>query len=319
VAPLTGFPAASFTLTIILSEPLTDGGFGSKVARTASRLAGVCAAADDADCTAEALTLTAATRANDVIFMGSLSDLWFAGGPAEDGGSDVEPGDRAGSSLASRRRDGESVESLQVDGFSGSLAEASDVANAIIDGTDAVMLSAETAAGAFPRLAVEAMRRIVIEIETQPVPEWAGGPSWGLPVWGRSEERRERRAEHQPVVTSEEAIAAATVAAARMIATPLVIVLTKSGFSARTVASHRPGVPVLALTDDPRTYRQLALVWGVIPHLAEHAPTYEVMLAYARTAALERRLARPGDRVLVTAGVPFDVPGTTNLLKVELM
>jgi len=198
-------------------------------------------------------------------------------------------------------------------------AEASDVANAIIDGTDAVMLSAETAAGAFPRLAVEAMRRIVIEIETQPVPEWAGGPSWGLPVWGRSEERRERRAEHQPVVTSEEAIAAATVAAARMIATPLVIVLTKSGFSARTVASHRPGVPVLALTDDPRTYRQLALVWGVIPHLAEHAPTYEVMLAYARTAALERRLARPGDRVLVTAGVPFDVPGTTNLLKVELM
>jgi pyruvate kinase len=181
-------------------------------------------------------------------------------------------------------------------------AEASDVANAILDGTDAVMLSAETAAGAFPRLAVEAMRRIICEVECHPLP-WRS----------RDEERREPGA----TVATEEAIAAATIAANRMLGTPLVIVLTKGGFSARVVASHRPRVPILALTDMPQTYRQLALVWGVVPHLVAHCTTYDEMVALARQAAVELGLARPGDRVLVTAGVPFDVPGTTNLLKVE--
>jgi pyruvate kinase len=185
-------------------------------------------------------------------------------------------------------------------------AEASDVANAILDGTDAVMLSAETAAGAFPRLAVEAMRRIITEIEAHPR---SGG----------RDDPRNRRAERETVVPTEEAIAAATVAAARMLATPLVIVITKSGFTARIIASHRPAVPVLALTDQPRTYRQLALVWGVIPHLIEHVATYEAVIPLARAAVLARGLARPGDRVLVTAGVPFDVPGSTNMLKVELI
>jgi pyruvate kinase len=183
-------------------------------------------------------------------------------------------------------------------------AEASDVANAILDGTDAVMLSAETAAGAFPRLAVEAMRRIISEVETHPP---------RLRPRNESDERRSL------TVATEEAIAAATVAAARMMGTPLVIVLTKSGFSARVISSRRPGVPVLALTDDERTYRQLALVWGVVPHLVPHCATYEAMITLARDAARGRHLARTGDRVLVTAGVPFDVPGTTNLLKVELI
>jgi pyruvate kinase len=181
-------------------------------------------------------------------------------------------------------------------------AEASDVANAILDGTDAVMLSAETAAGAFPRLAVEAMRRIICEVENHPLP-WRS----------MHEERREPGA----MVATEEAIAAATIAANRMLGTPLVIVLTKGGFSARVVASHRPRVPILALTDMAQTYRQLALVWGVVPHLVAHCATYDEMVALARRAAVELGLARVGDRVLVTAGVPFDVPGTTNLLKVE--
>jgi pyruvate kinase len=185
-------------------------------------------------------------------------------------------------------------------------AEASDVANAILDGTDAVMLSAETAAGAFPRLAVEAMRRIVCEIEGHARPS------------GR-EEQRTRRVDRDRPVNTEDAIAAATCAAARMLGTPLVVVITKSGFSARIVASHRPGVPILALTDEPRTFRQLALVWGVIPHLIEHVSSYEAAVPLVRSAALDRGLARPGDRVLVTAGVPFDVPGTTNLMKVELV
>jgi pyruvate kinase len=107
-------------------------------------------------------------------------------------------------------------------------AEASDVANAILDGTDAVMLSAETAAGAYPRLAVEAMRRIIHEIETHPVDGAA-----------MRDERRVRGL----FVTTEEAIAAATVAAARQLAAPLVIVFSKSGFTGRIVAGHRPRCP----------------------------------------------------------------------------
>lgn len=180
-------------------------------------------------------------------------------------------------------------------------AEASDVANAILDGTDAVMLSAETAAGHYPRLAVEAMRRIIREIETRPRP---GNLS-----------RSERRA--MSGVNTEEAIAAATVAAVRMMDAPLVVVFTKSGFTARIVASHRPSVPILALTDEPRVCRQLSLVWGVVPRLVPTARGYDHMVAMALREALDLNLVTKGDRVLVTAGVPFDVPGTTNLLKVE--
>jgi pyruvate kinase len=180
-------------------------------------------------------------------------------------------------------------------------AEASDVANAILDGTDAVMLSAETAAGAYPRLAVEAMSRIIAEVEGNPTQ---------LVV------RDERRA-RDTVVSTEQAIAAGTVAAARQLATPLVIVFTKSGFTARIVSSHRPGVPILALTDLPRTARQLSLVWGVIPELVPHGDSYEEVVKHGLAAALRRGIASTGDRIVVTAGVPFDKPGTTNLLKVE--
>lgn len=179
-------------------------------------------------------------------------------------------------------------------------AEASDVANAILDGTDAVMLSAETAAGQYPRLAVEAMSRIIAEIEGK------------HHQWQRDERRRADTA-----VSTEFAIAAASTAAVNMLNAPVLIVFTKSGFSARIVASHRPRVPILVLTDQPRTFRQLALVWGVVPELVPHCSTYEQMVRIALETVQRRELAKPGDRVVVTAGVPFDVPGTTNLLKVE--
>jgi pyruvate kinase len=104
-----------------------------------------------------------------------------------------------------------------------------------------------------------------------------------------------------------------------MLGTPLTVVFTKSGFTARTISSHRPDVPILALTDVERTYRQLALVWGVLPELVPPAANYDEMLEHGRAAVIRRGLAAPGDRVLVTAGVPFDIPGTTNLLKVEVV
>ena len=179
-------------------------------------------------------------------------------------------------------------------------AEASDVANAIMDGTDAVMLSAETAAGAYPRLAVEAMTRIIKEIETHPPVAAFAGAEQG-----------------DGIVTTEVAIAAATVAAVDMLGAPLVVVFTKSGFSARVVASKRPAVPILALTDESRTYRQLALVWGVVPELVQHCADYDEMMNCTKTVVVQRELASSGDRIIVTAGVPFDMPGTTNLLKVE--
>jgi pyruvate kinase len=179
-------------------------------------------------------------------------------------------------------------------------AEANDVANAVLDGTDAVMLSAETAAGAFPRLAVEAMRRIVIAAETLPVAR------------GTGIDRLE-----PGTASTEETIASASVTAVRLLGAPSVIVFTKSGFSARVVAARRPVVPIVVLTDQARTYRQLALVWGVVPFLVPHADTYETMAATAKKVLLAEGLAKSGDRVVVTAGVPFDVPGTTNNLKVE--
>ncbi len=181
-------------------------------------------------------------------------------------------------------------------------AEASDVANAIWDGTDAVMLSEETAVGAHPRQAVEAMDRIIRAVEGDR--SWRPAPEW-LDLVPEAPAR------------SEHAVAAAAVAAARMLGAPLIVTFTKSGFSARMVAANRPAVPVLGVTDNAATCRQLALVWGVVPMRCEGAPHYDAMLDAARERILATGLARPGDRVVVTAGVPFDVPGTTNLVKVE--
>ena len=185
-------------------------------------------------------------------------------------------------------------------------AEASDVANAILDGTDAVMLSAETATGQYPELAVRAMSRIITEIESHPAPRQ------------RVTDHARLRRSDGPVET-EDAIAAATVAAVRMLAVPLIIVFTKSGFSARVVASHRPEVPIFAVTDVERTYRQLALVWGVQPELVPSAGSYTEMVGHALAAARNRGLAKPNERVVVTAGVPFDQPGSTNMMKVEVV
>ncbi|HYJ80082.1 MAG TPA: pyruvate kinase [Longimicrobiaceae bacterium] len=186
-------------------------------------------------------------------------------------------------------------------------AEASDVANAIIDGTDAVMLSAETATGRFPIQAVQSMVRIAQEIEDSHILET--GPHYDFPI------------ESGPdgVVTTARAIAGATVEAVRRLQAPLILTFTSSGSTARVVSSFRPPVPVLALTDRVRTYHQLALVWGVIPILCSHEAGFDEQLAIGREEAVKRGLAKRGDRVVVTAGSPMHVAGTTNLLQVEVV
>ena len=182
-------------------------------------------------------------------------------------------------------------------------AEASDVANAILDGTDAVMLSAETATGEFPLEAVRAMDRIIRETERQ----------------SSGAVREGRRMGELEEVSAEDAIAIGTHAVARMLRTPLIVTLTKGGFTARKVAALRPPVPILAVTTEASTFRQLALVWGVAPVVVDHVPGYDAMLEVVRDLILKRGLARPGDRIVMTAGVPWEVSGTTNLLKVEVV
>jgi pyruvate kinase len=194
-------------------------------------------------------------------------------------------------------------------------AETSDVANAILDGTDAVMLSAETAVGDYPLEAVQAMDRIAREMESQ---RQARGATIDLALGRRSaDDTLHHRSPQSGPIRTEDAIAVAVCAAAEMLSAPLIVCFTSSGFTARKVATCRPTVPVFACTPEPETFRQLALVWGVTPALTEHSTNYDTMLAVARQQILERRLAQPGERLVVTAGVPFDMPGTTNLLKVE--
>jgi pyruvate kinase len=186
-------------------------------------------------------------------------------------------------------------------------AEASDVANAILDGTDAVMLSAETAAGRHPAEAVQAMARIIREIERAKYVE-------DVPL------RRRRDGRTGAPVTVEDAIAAATASAADMLRVPVIVSFTRSGFTARKISALRPASPILGLSTDPRTCRQLSLVWGVVPELAGRVPDdYGAMVDVARDTLLGKGYARSGDLIVVTAGVPFEVPGTTNLLKVEVV
>ena len=185
-------------------------------------------------------------------------------------------------------------------------AEASDVANAILDGTDAVMLSAETAVGNYPVEAVQAMDRIIREMERHPIlrdeRRVAAGGGAGA---GRDG------------VSVEDAIAWGTNAVARMLKTPLIVTLTTGGFTSRKVAALRPPVPILAVTTEIATFQQLALVWGVVPVRVDRVPSYDAMLAVVRDVLLKREYAKPGDKVVMTAGVPWEVSGSTNLIKVE--
>lgn len=183
-------------------------------------------------------------------------------------------------------------------------AEVSDVANALLDGTDAVMLSAETAVGKYPIEAVETMDRIIRRIEHERLGRTgrAGGHVRGV---------------SQIQQTTSGAIAAAAVQAVDRLDSPFIVTFTRSGYTARIVSAQRPSVPILAISDQWRTYNQMALVWGVQPVLFRGEVNYKSMLERAREVALDLGIAEPGQRFVVTAGVPFHVPGTTNMMRVE--
>jgi pyruvate kinase len=188
-------------------------------------------------------------------------------------------------------------------------AETSDVANALLDGTDAVMLSGETAAGKYPLLAVDAMVRIAGEIERSSAFE--EGPKYDLPILDHL---------RRGATPTEHAVAAASVEAVSLLGAPALVTFTRTGLTARLVSSYRPPVPIVAVSDQERTYRQMALVWGVKPvRFTGTEITYEDMLACAREFLLQKGLAQPGQRIVITAGVPFHVPGSTNMMRVEVV
>jgi pyruvate kinase len=175
-------------------------------------------------------------------------------------------------------------------------AEASDVANAVWDGTDAVMLSGETAIGAHPVDVVATMARIVLAAERALEPRHPG------PVRAQS-------------IT--DAIAQATCEIAYELGVRAILTCTQSGFTARMVAKYRPAVPIIAVTPHAHTARRLALVWGVIPLLSPAFASTDEMVHAALEHVRRAGLAQPGDLVVVTAGVPVGIPGQTNLIQVR--
>jgi pyruvate kinase len=179
-------------------------------------------------------------------------------------------------------------------------AEASDVANAILDGTDAVMLSAETAAGRYPVEAVETMARIARYTEQQYPQRGPGSINASI---GSQTSR---------------ALARVACAVASELGCRLIVAFTKSGASARLVSAFRPQVPVAAITSSDVVFRQLALHWGVVPIHASSAPDTDQMIAQAERLLKTKGLARPGDSVVMLSGAQR-VPGATNMLRVHVI
>ncbi|AVX30288.1 pyruvate kinase [Carboxydocella thermautotrophica] len=179
-------------------------------------------------------------------------------------------------------------------------AEATDVANAIFDGTDAIMLSGETAAGKYPVEAVKTMARIAERAERAL----------------RYEELTVRRG-IVPERTTTDAISHATVTTAHDLGASAIICATKSGHTAKMVSKYRPQAPVVAITPKMDVVRKLLLVWGVYPLLCKETKSTDEMLKVSVETALAAGLIKAGDLVVITAGVPVGVPGTTNLIKVH--
>ncbi len=177
-------------------------------------------------------------------------------------------------------------------------AEASDVANAVYEGADALMLSAETAAGGFPLESVQMMDRIARRVERDP--RWPGLMD----------------AEHGGVDDDDaDALVAAARRAAEAGSTACLVAFTTTGATALRLSRERPLQAVLALTPYPKVARKLALVWGLEPRVARQPKGFEDMTDQAVQMASDLGLAAPGERILILGGAPFGAPGAANLLR----
>jgi pyruvate kinase len=177
-------------------------------------------------------------------------------------------------------------------------AEASDVANAVLDGTDAVMLSGETASGAYPVESVATMRRIVDRAEKE------------LGIW------RIPHGERSDLVGVPDAVSNAAVLIARQAGAAAIVSLTKSGMTAQMISKHRPTCPILGVTPSQSTWRELALWWGIHPVKLSELSNIGVAAREAISACIEGGYIREGELVVITAGIPLGLPGTTNMVEV---
>jgi pyruvate kinase len=178
-------------------------------------------------------------------------------------------------------------------------AEVSDVATAIYDGADAVMLSAESAAGAWPAESVGMMDRIAVSVEADP-------------GYAARMHFTETRADP----TTADALSEAAFDIAKTVSAAAIICFTLSGSTARRIARERPSVPILVLTPKTETARRLGLLWGAHAVKTRDVASFEEMVDKAKRMALRHNLAKGGDRVIIMAGVPFGTPGSTNVLHV---
>ena len=178
-------------------------------------------------------------------------------------------------------------------------AEASDVATAVYDGADAVMLSAETASGEYPNEAVSIMDRIIQSTESD--------PSYRGIIHARDGEAE---------ATGADAISTAAAQVAATIATAAIVNYTMSGSTALRAARQRPNVPIMVLTNAVRTARRLAVLWGAHCVHTEDVSSTQEMVDKASRIAVREGFANLGDNLAITAGVPFQTPGTTNMLRI---
>jgi len=181
-------------------------------------------------------------------------------------------------------------------------AESSDVANAIMDGADAIMLSGETASGKYPVEAVEMMARISKEIEE---------------LLFLQHQSHETLRVLNPIYGAADSLCHATGVTARELKAKLIVTYTESGSTALLVSKNRPRIPILAITMSPKTSRRINLYWGVIPTLIEGVSGTDRMIEKAEEAALTSKLAAPGDYIVITGGVPVGQPGSTNIMKIH--
>ncbi len=179
-------------------------------------------------------------------------------------------------------------------------AEVTDVANAILDGTDAVMLSAETSVGKYPRAAVRTMDRIARETERH------------LPYNQMLADRSEwLKQETDELISYNACYTASRLRAAAIVA------YTQSGSTVRRVSKNRPSTPILAITPDAQVARRLVLYWGVNAYVVPNPQSMDELLDKASRLAQELGVARKGDLIVITGGLPLGVSGSTNLLKVQ--
>jgi pyruvate kinase len=205
-------------------------------------------------------------------------------------------------------------------------AEVTDVANAVLDGTDALMLSGETAIGAYPVQAVRWMARIAEHAERELLQlgdgddDGQGSHRDEIPRSPYAMERFGMRGFLGEVVadahSTTKAVARAACLVAQMVGATAILTPTSAGGTPRWVSHFRPAQPILALTDNERLWRRLALLWGVAPLKIPHVSSTDEMTTQALLTARQSRLVHRGDRVVLTAGVPVNVPGNTNMIQV---